>query len=194
MLALRHRLQRALLASLLLSQGTPMLLAGDEIGHSQRGQQQRLLPGQRHHPPRLACRRCRAAGLHPAPAGLLRRRHPALRQACWLTGPSETGAAPTVRWLEPDGGPLRHRLVADHGALAIWLDAAPTTRPGRHGAIRAVLLLINRDPALPLHASPPAPGRQLRQRPARTASSPTPAPAASRQHRLPRADPARAGG
>jgi len=34
---LRSRLKRALLASALLSQGTPMLAAGDELGHSQRG-------------------------------------------------------------------------------------------------------------------------------------------------------------
>ena len=34
---LRSRLQRALLATLLLSQGTPMLAAGDELGHSQGG-------------------------------------------------------------------------------------------------------------------------------------------------------------
>lgn len=33
----RSRLQRALLATLLLSQGTPMLAAGMELGHSQRG-------------------------------------------------------------------------------------------------------------------------------------------------------------
>ena len=35
--ALRLRQQRNLLATTLLSQGTPMLLAGDEIGHSQKG-------------------------------------------------------------------------------------------------------------------------------------------------------------
>jgi glycogen operon protein len=34
---LRSQLQRALLATLIFSQGTPMLLAGDEIGHSQAG-------------------------------------------------------------------------------------------------------------------------------------------------------------
>ena len=34
---LRHRQQRNLLATLLLSQGTPMLLAGDEFGRSQQG-------------------------------------------------------------------------------------------------------------------------------------------------------------
>jgi glycogen operon protein len=33
----RERLQRALLATLLLAQGTPMLAAGDELGHSQGG-------------------------------------------------------------------------------------------------------------------------------------------------------------
>ena len=35
--ALRGRLQRALLATTLLAQGTPMLCAGDELGHSQKG-------------------------------------------------------------------------------------------------------------------------------------------------------------
>ena len=34
---LRDRLQRALLATTLLAQGTPMLCAGDELGHSQQG-------------------------------------------------------------------------------------------------------------------------------------------------------------
>jgi len=36
-LALRDRKKRAMLATLILSQGVPMLLSGDEIGHSQRG-------------------------------------------------------------------------------------------------------------------------------------------------------------
>lgn len=36
-LTLRARQQRNLLATLLLAQGTPMLLAGDELGHSQQG-------------------------------------------------------------------------------------------------------------------------------------------------------------
>ncbi|MET0383505.1 MAG: glycogen debranching protein GlgX [Burkholderiaceae bacterium] len=35
--AVRDRVRRALLATLLLSQGTPMLAAGDEFGHTQRG-------------------------------------------------------------------------------------------------------------------------------------------------------------
>ena len=39
--------QRALLATLLLSRGTPMLAMGAESGHSAGRQQQRLCPGQR---------------------------------------------------------------------------------------------------------------------------------------------------
>ena len=46
--AQRERQIRNLLATLLLSQGTPMLLAGDEFCRTQGAQQQRLLPGQRH--------------------------------------------------------------------------------------------------------------------------------------------------
>ncbi len=45
--ALRRRQQRNFLATLLLSQGVPMILAGDEMGRTQRREQQRLLPGQR---------------------------------------------------------------------------------------------------------------------------------------------------
>ena len=46
-LALRARQQRNFLATLLLSQGVPMLPHGDEMGRTQQRQQQRLLPGQR---------------------------------------------------------------------------------------------------------------------------------------------------
>ena len=41
--ALRDRQMRNMLATLLLAQGTPMALAGDEFGRTQDGQQQRLL-------------------------------------------------------------------------------------------------------------------------------------------------------
>ena len=54
-----RRQQRNLLATLLLSQGVPMLLGGDEIGRTQRRQQQRLLPGQRDLLVRLGARRRR---------------------------------------------------------------------------------------------------------------------------------------
>ena len=43
----RARDQRNLLATLLLSHGVPMLSHGDELGRTQEGQQQRLLPRRR---------------------------------------------------------------------------------------------------------------------------------------------------
>ena len=149
--ALRGRLQRALLASLLLSQGTPMLLAGDEIGHSQRGNNNAYC--QDNATTRLAWAGADTALLACAARLLaLRRRHPALRQAHWLQGPTDD-AAPTVRWLEPDGRPLAaDAWQADRGALAIWLQAAPAT-PADDSA--PVLLLVNRDPA-PCRFTPPA--------------------------------------
>ena len=45
--AARERQKRNLLATLLLSHGAPMILAGDEFGRTQKRQQQRLCSGQR---------------------------------------------------------------------------------------------------------------------------------------------------
>ena len=55
--ALRGRQSRAMLATLLLSFGVPLLLGGDEIGPHPARQQQRLLPGQPDHLVRLGERR-----------------------------------------------------------------------------------------------------------------------------------------
>jgi len=123
--ALRLRLQRALLATLLLSQGTPMLLAGDEIGHSQQGNnnaycQDNVLSwldwaGQ--DTDLLATTRRLLA---------LRRDWPALRIGQWLTGQPDPHGRTDVVWRHPDG----HRLVdADwrsitDRALLVHLHAA----------------------------------------------------------------------
>ncbi len=105
-LALRRRQQRNFLATLLLSQGVPMLVAGDEMRPHPAGQQQRLLPGQRAVVGRLGPGRgrLRPAGLHPAPdpAAAGPSRVPA---AAVLPGPSHP--RPAAR----RGGPGRHRLV-----------------------------------------------------------------------------------
>ena len=47
---MRERIKRNLLATLAFSQGVPMISHGDELGRTQGGQQQRLLPGQSHSP------------------------------------------------------------------------------------------------------------------------------------------------
>ena len=55
--ALRERQQRNFLATLLLSQGAPMLLGGDEIARTQHGNNNALVPGQRDLLVRLGARR-----------------------------------------------------------------------------------------------------------------------------------------
>lgn len=117
--AARARTCRALLATLLLSTGTPMLLMGDEIGHTQGGnnnaycqdnattwldwdldEQGRAL---------LAWTRALVA---------LRRTHPALRQDRFFDGQGTgPGRAPDLAWLEPDGNPMSDRT---------WHDPATT--------------------------------------------------------------------
>ncbi|WP_409158695.1 glycogen debranching protein GlgX [Pectobacterium sp. B2J-2] len=92
--------QKALLTTLLLSQGTPMLLAGDELGHSQQGNNNAY------------CQDNELAWLHwengnnalrEFVAGLiqLRRTIPALQQETWWQ--DGDGA---VRWLNKEGQPL----------------------------------------------------------------------------------------
>ena len=52
-LALRRRQAKNFCALLMLANGLPMIVAGDEFLNTQRGQQQSLQPGQRHHLARL---------------------------------------------------------------------------------------------------------------------------------------------
>lgn len=124
--ALRRRLQRALLATLLLSQGTPMLLAGDELGHSQQGNNNAYCqdnaiswldwPG-------------RDGDLLATVQRLLalRRELPALRIGEWLRGaPDTTTGCTDVVWWHPDGRPLAGHDWAqqDDRALLVRLQAA----------------------------------------------------------------------
>ena len=102
----RRRLQsRNLLAMLMLSQGVPMLLAGDELGRSQRGNNNTYMLDdegvQLDWQPD-------AEGLdllHFARRlGVLRHRHAALRRTGFLTGRATRGATrPDVEWFEFDG-------------------------------------------------------------------------------------------
>ncbi|MDM0043364.1 glycogen debranching protein GlgX [Variovorax dokdonensis] len=104
-LALRERQKRNFLATLLLSQGVPMLLAGDELGNSQQGnnnvycQDNELswIDWNLDEP---------AQALHDFVARLiaLRRRHPSFRRRSFFRGTLETGdGAKDVVWLRPDG-------------------------------------------------------------------------------------------
>jgi isoamylase len=125
---LRDRQTRNVLATLLLSQGTPMLLAGDELRHTQHGNNNAY------------CQDTelswldwelddRDRVLHAFTKRLLRLRanHPVFRRAAFLAGESHQGSgAPDVWWFRPDG---RRMTLADWRrgdafALGVFLNGA----------------------------------------------------------------------
>ena len=103
--ALRERQQRNFLATLLLSQGVPMLLAGDERGNSQGGNNNVYCQDNEISWIDWTANEKREA-LHDFVAQLiaLRRRHPSFRRRSFFRGKLEAeGAAKDVLWLRPDG-------------------------------------------------------------------------------------------
>ncbi|MEW5729750.1 MAG: glycogen debranching protein GlgX [Pseudomonadota bacterium] len=99
-LALRARQQRNMLATLMLSQGVPMLLAGDELGNSQGGNNNAYCQDDeiawvdwRHADDGLTAFVRRLVGI--------RRRHPVFHRARFFRGRTEHGA--DILWLTPEG-------------------------------------------------------------------------------------------
>ena len=100
--------RRALLATLFCAQGTPQLLAGDEIGHSQQGNnngycQDNALTW-------LAWPQADGE-MTDFVAGLaaLRRQHPGLRHARWFSGQSLAPGGPVdIAWLHGDGAAMHN--------------------------------------------------------------------------------------
>jgi len=136
-LALRARLQRALLATLFFSQGTPMLLAGDDIGHSQGGNNNAYCQDND-----LCWLDWRGAdhGLFALTSELiaLRRRYPALRHTGWYDGAARADGTADILWRGPDGAALDEAAWNRPGAICIRLGADPAHEP--------CLLLFNPQP------------------------------------------------
>ncbi|WP_225767040.1 glycogen debranching protein GlgX [Inquilinus sp. Marseille-Q2685] len=139
-LARRLRRRRNLLATLLFSQGVPMLLGGDELGHSQQGNNNAY---------------CQDGTLtwldwdaadpgfldFAARVVALRRAHPALRQPQFLHGaPNGKDGLPDIAWLRPDGEAMAPADWDDPAGFALGvLLSEPGTPP--------LLLLLNPGPA-----------------------------------------------
>jgi isoamylase len=132
-LALRERQQRNFLATLLLSQGTPMLLGGDEIARTQRGNNnawcqdnelswydwERGDVGER----MLAFTRRLI---------VFRREHPVFRRRAFLTGEEHGSGLPDVWWFRPDGHKMTNRDWQTGGrVLGMFLNGEeiPTHTP-----------------------------------------------------------------
>ena len=146
---LRERQKRNLLATLLLAQGTPMLLGGDEFGRSQKGNNnaycqdneigwvdweaigedgRRLIPFVR----RLIA---------------LRQRYPVLRRTRFLTGVyNEELDVKDVAWLRPDGREMENGdwTNPQTRCLGMLIDGrAQPTGIRRRGSEATLLLLLN---------------------------------------------------
>jgi glycogen operon protein len=140
-LAVRARQMRNLLATLFLSQGVPMLLAGDEMGHSQGGNNNaycqdneltwidwRLLecsPGLVRFVRRLAD---------------LRRSRLWLRRDTFLKGAQRKAATRDIAWLHPSGRQMTERDWSDGSlhCLALHMTGAQDSRAGEAGDVLAV--------------------------------------------------------
>ncbi len=132
--ALRERQQRNLLATLVLSQGVPMVLHGDEVGRTQNGNNNAY------------CQDNQLSWVNWEKADedliefvrtltRLRAEHPVFRRRRFFTGEHERGDdLPDIVWLRPDGTEMTDE---DWGtgklALAVYLNGDGIVEPGPRG-------------------------------------------------------------
>jgi glycogen operon protein len=147
-IALRERQKRNLLATLLLSQGTPMILAGDEFGRTQRGNNNAYCQDNEiswvnwDHDDRaedLIAFVRRLAGL--------RSRFPVLRQSLFVTGAwnKELGVKDCT-WLTPAGDEMTPQHWQDPAAKCVGLlldGRAQTSGIRRLGGEASLLVITN---------------------------------------------------
>ncbi|MDO9453520.1 MAG: glycogen debranching protein GlgX [Stagnimonas sp.] len=156
-LAQRARIQRALLATLVFSHGTPMLLAGDEFGHTQQGNNN---PYCQDSPltwldwSRLATPAGQALHAFTARLLALRRMYPALRSAEFQHGRCEPLPDwPDASWFDERGLPLSD---ADWGnPQGRLLGLRRVAAGGAPGGFDVLYLLFNADAAPHAFALPP---------------------------------------
>jgi glycogen operon protein len=138
--ALRMRQRRNFLALLLLSEGVPMLLGGDELGRTQRGNNNAYCQDNElsWYDWELDAERAELLEFARRVVGV-RRAHPVFRRRRWLSGRELLGSgAPDVVWLRPDGEPM---TPADWEnplgrALAVFLNGEEITgRDARGGRV-----------------------------------------------------------
>jgi glycogen operon protein len=147
---LRDRQTRNFLATLFLSHGVPMLLAGDEIARTQHGNNNPYCQDnelswvdweldERAHALRAFTRRLIE----------LRRAHPIFRRGTFLTGEEHQGSgAPDIWWFRPDGRAMARKdwERGDASAIGAFLNGAEImaeTREGEDVTDDSFLVLFN---------------------------------------------------
>ncbi|MDQ3052377.1 MAG: glycogen debranching protein GlgX, partial [Actinomycetota bacterium] len=144
-LALRARQQRNLLTTLLLSQGVPMLLGGDEVGRTQRGNNNAYC--QDNEISWYDWENCDAELLaFTTNLIALRRQHPVFCRRRWFQGRPLRGTA-DILWLNPDGTEMTEQDWNAHEvSVGLFLNGEAITSPGSRGervVDTSFLLLIN---------------------------------------------------
>ena len=134
--ALRERQQRNFLATLLLSQGAPMLLGGDEIARTQGGNnngwcQDNEISWFDWELDERAERQLEFTQRLIA----LRRAHPVFHRRDFLTGEDRAGSGlPDAWWFRPDGRRMtQHDWNAGAHSLGLFLNGEGITAPGPEG-------------------------------------------------------------
>jgi isoamylase len=135
-LALRERQQRNFLATLLLSQGAPMLLGGDEIARTQGGNNNGWCQDNEisWFDWELDDRAERVLEFTQAVIAL-RRAHPVFHRRDFLTGEDRAGSGlPDAWWFRPDGRRMTQQdWAAGAHCLGLFLNGDGITAPGPEG-------------------------------------------------------------
>src|SRR5690606_11945271 len=142
--ALRQRVLRSMLATVFVSHGTPMLLAGDEFGNSQQGNNNAYCQDNEISWldwSRAATAEGRELTAFVAKLAALRRAHPSLRFARYVDGNHELlpGLA-RVSWFDLDGGPMSPEAWDYAPGRVLGLRRAAETA---EGLVDLSLLLLN---------------------------------------------------
>ena len=143
---IRERQKRNMLATLLLSQGTPMILGGDEFGRTQRGNNNAYC--QDNDISWVNWERNEGGEILDAFARrlvALRSQYPMLRRTRFLTGEwNEELAVKDSTWLTPSGEEMTPALWQDKAAkcIGLLLDGRAPTSGIRRRASKSTLLLI----------------------------------------------------
>jgi len=125
--------QRNLLATLFLSQGLPMLLAGDEMGRTQRGNNNAYCQDNE----------ISWVGWQPVDVDLLdytrwliafRREHPNFRRRRWFQGRAIRGTQ-DIGWFRPDGRAMTNKDwdVWHARTLGVFMNGSANQSPDAHG-------------------------------------------------------------
>jgi glycogen operon protein len=133
-LALRAQQHRNLLTTMLVSQGVPMILHGDELGRTQRGNNN------------VYCQDSELSWIDWSDVDenlldftrkliALRTGHPVFQRRRFLTGQADSNGVPDIAWLRPDGTAMADGdwLQPSAGPLTVFLNGDAITEHGPRG-------------------------------------------------------------